>query len=403
MKILALAPRPLWPPHDGGTVATVRCLRGLAEAGADVTLLSMRTEKHPFTDAPDIEGHYHYLADYREIHVNTRINPLFMILNLLFSDKPYDLVRFRSQTFIQALRSLLRDTRFDIIHCEGLALALYLDEIKKHTGAPVVLRAHNLEHRIREMMAASEKSPLRKAYLYNLSRRLKKLEKKAALGFDAVVPISEPDNMWFSSVIPDSPVFLSVSGADDAEYIPEPETNNLRVGFIGSLNWQPNAEGIKWFIESVWPCVLKKIPGATLHIAGRGLSRNETILPVGHNIFNEGEPEDARNFMASNHVLISPIFTGSGIRIKIIDAMSTGRPVVATSVAASGLKAEHGRELALADDADAFCEALVRYLRNPELRYSSGKAAVELVRTEYDNRALTARLFEFYNDLTRGC
>lgn len=402
MKILALAPRPLWPAHDGGTVATVRCLSGLAEAGADITLLTMRTEKHPLTDVSAIKQHYRYLTDYREIRINTRINLLSMILNLLFSDKPYDLARFRSHTFTQAIRTLLRNTRFDIIHCEGLAFALYLDEIKKHTDAPVVLRAHNLEHRIREMMAASEKSPLRKAYLSNLSLRLKNLEKKAALGFDAVVPISEPDSRWFSSVTPARPVFLSVSGADDAEYIPEPETDNLRVGFIGSMNWQPNAEGIKWFLESVWPCVLEKIPGTTLHIAGKGLSRHETILSGGHNIYNEGEPEDARSFMASNHVLISPLFTGSGIRIKIIEAMSTGRPVVATSVAASGLKAEHGRELALADHADSFCDALVGYLRNPELRYSAGKAAAELVRTEYDNRTLTARLLQFYNDLTHG-
>lgn len=402
MRILALAPRPPWPEHDGGTVATVRCLRGLAAAGAEVTLLSMRTEKHhPRRDSSG-EKPYRYLTDYREILINTRINPLSMALNFFFSGNPYDLARFRSNRFSEALFSLLRNTKFDIIHCEGLAFAQYLDEIRKFTTAPVVLRAHNLEHRIREMMAASEQSRVRKSYLSNLSQRLMKQEKKAALRFDAIVPISEPDTWWFSSAAPAKPVFMSVTGAYDIGYLPEPETGNPRVGFIGSMNWKPNEEGIRWFVESVWPSVLKKIPDATLHIAGKGLSRHDCFIPGGHNICNEGEPDDARHFMASNHVLISPLFSGSGIRIKIIDAMSTGRPVVATTVAVAGLKAVNGRDIAVADDANSFSDAVVKYLLDPALRSVTGKAASALVGTEYDNRTLTEQLYEFYKELTRG-
>jgi len=132
------------------------------------------------------------------------------------------------------------------------------------------------------------------------------------------------------------------------------------------------------------------------------LRHPDVILSAGKDIFCEGEPDDARTFIASNHVMISPLFTGSGIRIKIIEAMSTGRPVVATTVAVAGLIAENGRELTVADDAGSFSDALVKYLANPELRYTSGHAATELVRREYDNRTLTAQLLEFYEGLTRG-
>lgn len=402
MKILALSPRPVWPMHDGATVATVRCLSGLAAAGAEVTLLSMRTEKHPLKDLSGTKQPHQYLSNYNEITVSTRISPPAMLINLLFSDKPYDLTRFRSKTFSSTLASILNDSDFDLIHCEGLVFALYLDEIRKHTGVPVILRAHNLEHKIRKMMAESESSPFRKAYLLNLSHRLLKLEREAALMFDALVPISKADSQWFSAVAPEKPLFVSMTGTDEVEYIPEPETGSLRVGFIGSMDWQPNAEGINWFIESVWPLVLEKVPGVTLHVAGRGLRHPDGILSAGKDIFCEGEPDDARNFMASNHVMISPLFTGSGIRIKIIEAMSTGRPVVATTVAVAGLIAENGRELTVADDAGSFSDALVKYLANPELRYTSGHAATELVRREYDNRTLTAQLLEFYEGLTRG-
>ena len=96
------------------------------------------------------------------------------------------------------------------------------------------------------------------------------------------------------------------------------------------------------------------------------------------------------------------LFSGSGIRIKIIDAMSTGRPVVARTVAVAGLKAVNGRDIAVADDANSFSDAVVKYLLDPALRSVTGKAASALVGTEYDNRTLTEQLYEFYKELTRG-
>jgi len=396
MKVLVLAPRPLSPAHDGGTVATLRCIIGLAEAGARVTVLSMMTEKHRYgADTPG-ERKPDILDEYRTVSVNTSVRPLSLLLNLAFSRKPFDLERFRSREYSSALREILAAGSYDIIHCEGLVYALYLDEIQSLTTAPVILRAHNLEHRIRGMMASKERSTLRRFYLADLSRRLKRLEKYAASQFDAIVPINGPDSDWFSSAAEGKQMFLCPTGADEVSYIPEPVDAPPRVGFLGSMNWQPNLDGIRWFIESVWPLVLNEIPAATLHLAGRGLSGVRASLPAGRNISFEGEPDDARTFIGSNHVMISPLFAGSGLRIKIIEAMSAGRPVVATPVAAEGIDAAAEYGLTLAADAGAFCTAVVKYLENPELRSTSGKAAVRLVGERYENRTLTAGLLEFY-------
>lgn len=402
MKILVLAPRPLWPEHDGGTVATARCIRGLASAGAEISLLSMKTEKHSEDYASPGSQMPTYLAAYSTVAVNTRIRPAAMAYNLLFSAEPYDLARFRSPAYSEALRTHLKSSHFDIVQCEGLTMALYREEIKKLTDSPVILRAHNLEHRIRQMMAAEEQSPLRKAYLSNLSRRLLKAEKQAAAEFDAVVPISEPDFRWFNEATKGKPVFLSETGAEIAARLPEPPDNPPRVGFIGSMNWHPNIEGMKWFINSVWPSVLEKNPSATLHIAGRGLQQNNTGLPHGKNIAIDGETDSARDFIASNHVIIAPLFAGSGLRIKIIEAMSAGRPVVATPVAVEGLQAENGRELTVAGDPDSFCSALSSLLQDPGKRAAMGEAAVALVKQSYDNAANTTRLLEFYKSMIHG-
>lgn len=402
MKVLVLSPRPLWPEHDGGTVATVRCIRGLAEAGADVAVLSMKTEKHASGGDFNLYHTPDCITDYKTVAVDTRIRHLPMLRNLLFSGEPYDLARFRSSEYSELLRTWLNDKHFDIIQCEGLTFAQYLDGIRRVTGIPVVLRAHNLEHRIRAMMAAGTRSTVRRAYLKNLSGRLESLERKAASQFDAVVPISEPDFKWFSAAAGGRPVFLSETGVDEAERLPEPGNENLRVGFIGSMNWQPNIDGVKWFIMNVWPSVLEQIPAAILRIAGRGLNQQASDLPEGKNIILEGEPEDARTFIASNHVMISPLFAGSGLRIKIIEAMSVGRPVVATPVAVAGLPVENGKHLAVASAPPAFCNELVRLLKEPALRASMGASSVQLVRERYDNRVISEHLLKFYTDLIHG-
>ena len=401
MKILVLSPKPPWPPHDGGAVATMRCIEGLAASGARVSLLAMHTEKHGQEQNAEA-GTPSFLEQYHTVRVDTRIRPLRMVGNLLFSDEPYDLARFRSPQFSEALKSLITQEDFNIIQCEGLIFSLYLDEIRKLTSAPVVLRAHNIEHRIREMMAENSAGGVRRAYWKNLAQRLRKLETYAAQRFDAVVPISEPDRDWFSSVSSGRPVMLSETGADAAECTNEPDEPTLRVGFIGALNWQPNLGGIKWFLARVWPCVAGSVPSATLHIAGRGAPASTQRWLHGQRVFFEGEVDDARRFMASMNVLIAPLFAGSGLRIKIIEAMSIGRTVVATPVAASGLPAADRREIIIAADPESFCRVLTEVLQNPALRASMGEAAVALVRERFDNRARTAELLEFYRELSHG-
>jgi glycosyltransferase involved in cell wall biosynthesis len=400
MKILVLSPKPPWPPHDGGAVAILRSVEGLASNGAEISLLSMRTEKH---GPPAGIEHLSFLHSHETVEVDTRISPLRMLHNLLFSSEPYDLARFRSDEFAMVMRRTIRDGGFDLVHCEGTLFKCYLPEIRSETSAPVVLRAHNVEHRIREMMAGQTSGTLRRGYLRNLAGRIWKYENEAAQLFDAIVPISEPDLRWFKEAAPDSkPILLSESGVTSPGYISEPDEPSVKVGFIGALNWEPNVQGLRWFAEQVWPVVCKTIPAATLHIAGRGAPATAPSWLRGRNINWLGEVDDARQFMASVNVMIAPLFAGSGLRIKIIEAMSIGKPVVATTVAVNGIPALDGRELFIADEASSFSSALVNLLKDWELRKSTGETAVSLVKERYDNTVLTAGLLEFYKQLCHG-
>jgi polysaccharide biosynthesis protein PslH len=401
MRILVLSPKPPWPPHDGGAVATMRCIEGLVAGGALVSVMSIRTEKHhPYPDhslQPTAS-----LEHYDNVTVNTRVRPVRLLANLFFSKEPYDLIRFHSWKYSGALLSLLAVEQFDIIQCEGLPFSYYVEEIRSATSSTIVLRAHNVEHRIREMMADAASGTFKKGYLKNLAGRIKKREIFAARQFDAIVPISEPDFKWFRSESPDKPIILSETGVDITEPA-DTDSNSLRVGFIGALNWQPNIDGLKWFLAGVWPRTTGVVPDATFHIAGRGASRSVKEGLCGKNVFFEGEVDDARRFTDSMAVMIAPLFAGSGLRIKIIEAMSLGKTVVATPVAASGLPVEDKRELLIGKDVKSFSDALVSALRNPGVRTETGTRARELVKNRFNNLEQTSALLEFYKKLCNGC
>jgi glycosyltransferase involved in cell wall biosynthesis len=401
MKILVLSPKPPWPPYDGGAVATMRCIEGLAAGGASISVLAMKTEKHVHGSGLSSQPPA-YLQYYDTVAVDTRIRPLKMLANLLLSTEPYDLQRFRVREYSETLHSLLMQEHFDIIQCEGLLFSYYIDEIRSVTDTPIVFRAHNVEHRIREMMAELATVPVEKDYLKSLARRLRKREVFAIKQFDAIIPISEPDFQWFKSIAPDKPMILSETGADIPEHGDDHDNSGLRVGFIGALNWQPNLDGLRWFLAGVWPRVLRSLPGATLHIAGRGAPANAKDWMAGKNVFLEGQVEDARRFVGSMTVMIAPLFAGSGLRIKIIEAMSMGKTVIATPVAAEGLPVEDHRELLIGTDAVSFCNALTSALSDPGLRAALGAKARELVRNRFDNLKQTSLLLAFYKKLCDG-
>jgi glycosyltransferase involved in cell wall biosynthesis len=144
------------------------------------------------------------------------------------------------------------------------------------------------------------------------------------------------------------------------------------------------------------------MPDATFHIAGRGAPANARARTAGKNVFLEGEVEDAKSFVGSMTVMIAPLFAGSGLRMKIIEAMSLGKTVVATPVAAEGLPVKDHRELLIGIDAVSFSDALISALSDPGLRTSIGNRARELVRDRLDNLKQTSQLLEFYKKLCDG-
>lgn len=395
MRILQLCNKMPYPPHDGGSIAILNLTHSFAKLGHDVTLLCMATSKHNHSDREVSEAKLK--TNLHSVKVDTDIKWIPMIMNLLFSKDPYIVKRFISDNFRATLIQILKDQSFDIIQLEGTYLLPYLETIRSHSKAVVALRSHNIEHKIWEGISKITGNPFKKIYLQNLSKRLKRFEQKYINRYDLLVPITGIDNEAFYVMGNRKPAMVCHSGYD-TENLPEvnPTGMNSSLFFLGSLDWIPNQQGLSWFALKVIPLLSRQHPNLVFYVAGRNAPRSILNKLTHSSIIFCGEVPDARDYMGSKGIMIVPLFSGSGMRIKIIEAMAMGKPVVATTKAAEGIGITPDENILLADSTEDYVRQTARLLNNDELYRRISKNAVNFIRNNYNNLQITSALADFY-------
>jgi len=395
MNILVLANKLPFPPRDGGSIATLNMLLGLHHAGHQLTCLAMNTSKHPFPleQIPqELQNKIHFLG----VECDTSLRPLRLLINLLFSNTPYIAERFKSKSYSRALHGLLQAESFEIIQFEGPYLFSYLEQIRKESPARISLRAHNAEHLIWQRICLKENSPVKKYYFRNLARRLQTFECMVSNRVDMLIPISEKDEAIFRELGTFTPMLTIPTGLNLAEYPLTEIPGDSSIFFIGALDWLPNQEGLTWFLDHVFDLLLEELPEIRLHVAGRNAPESIRKKLVHRNIIFHGEVEDARTFMQSKGIMVAPLLSGSGLRIKILEAMALGRPVVTTSTGIEGIPAENLRSVMLGDDPQSFKSLLLKLINDPEMSARMVAEARKLISQEFDTFRLSLRLSQFY-------
>lgn len=397
MKILILANKLPYPPRDGGSIATLNMLQGLHTAGNEITCLALNTTKHSFP-VEQIPRELQNTIRFIGVDCDTSIRPFLLGINLLLSKTPYIAERFNIKAFRIALSDLLEKEAFDIIQLEGPYPGNYLDQIRKESHARISLRAHNAEHLIWDRIALRETSPLKRWYLRNLVLRLKRFEMMVADRVDCLVPISEQDESYFREQGTDTPMLTIPTGLNLDEYPLTELPAGPTLFFIGALDWLPNQEGVLWFLDHVFDPLVDELPEIRFHVAGRNASAR-FLKKLDHpNITCHGEVEDARSFIQSYRVMVAPLLSGSGIRIKILEAMALGRPVVTTTTGIEGIPAENLQNVMVEDDPQKFRNLLIKLITNQEESTRMVADARKLISREFDNFKLSNRLSQFYKE-----
>ena len=398
MKVLQIALKPPFPEVDGGCKAIHSITQGLLDCGVEVKVLTISTVKHPF-QKENIPASYIQKTQIEHRFVNTQVRPLGAFKNL-FSSKSYNIERFYDKEFENLIVTTLQAIDYDIILLESIFLAKYVHVIRANAESKIVYRTHNVEHDIWFLNAAKQKG-LKKWYLNYLAKKLKKAEIKTLLEVDGIASITEQDENRFKDLGIDLPITTIPFGINIKDYKDYNLISGGKVFHIGSMDWAPNQIGVKWFLENVWKNVVNENLTAELNLAGRGMPSwliNNKKLKV--NVL--GEVENAIDFINSNNIMIVPLLSGSGMRIKIIEGMALGKIVITTSIGASGIKVTNKKNIVIADTPTAFSNAINYYLEHPKEQIKIGESARQLMENEYDNSVIISRLIEFCKRLNIG-
>lgn len=397
MKILQVCSKIPFPPKDGGSIAMDILTHGLINAGNTVDVLSVNTSKH-FININDVDLNYRNKTNYRVVFIDTSIKPLDAFVNL-FSNKSYNISRFYSLDFEEALIELLQSKEYDIIHLETLWVTPYVDVIRKYSKAKIVLRSQNIEFMIWERLAEDTQNPIKKMYLKLLAKRLKTYEYDVLNKFDAIATITELDTVVYKKMGCTLPIIHVPFGIDLEKY--KIDVSNLEkpsVFHIGAMDWRPNADGIDWFLKSIWLKVQSKNLAIKLYLAGRNMP--EWLLQFKmENVVVLGEVTDSHEFINSKSIMIVPLTSGGGMRVKIIEGMAFGKTIISTSIGAEGIEYENGKNILIADTEKEFEETILKCLHDQKFSDTIGKNARTLAETKYDNQLICNKLSDFYKNL----
>jgi glycosyltransferase involved in cell wall biosynthesis len=392
MKILILCNKSPYPPREGGPIAINMMVEGLLHAGHEVKILSMNTNKY-YIKREDIPAEYVAKTGIEFIDIDLRIRWLKALINLI-SNHSYHIARFISRDFRSRLTGILKKEHFDIIQFEMLYTTPYLETARKYSKARMIFRAHNIEHLIWERIAETCPRKFRKIYLEHLAKTLKKYELTVVPKFNGIAAITENDAAFFRKY--NKEVIAIPFGIDLAAFSKTPpQPGEVSLFSIGSMNWIPNAEGIRWFLDNVWPDIHRQFPGLTYHIAGREMPAWLKEYRV-ENVVIEGEVDDAYAFMLRHTIMIVPLFSGSGLRIKIIEGMAAGKSIISTTVGAEGIGYTNRENILIADQPCEFFEMISICMADRSLCKRIGENAVALIRQEYDRDVVIRKLTGFY-------
>ena len=394
MKILQLCNKPPLPAVDGGCIAMNNITQGLLDAGHEVKIISIATHKHPFKENT-YDPNYLRKTRFEAVYVETKVNIVDAFSSLVTSDN-YNISRFFSTDFDRTLMNILKREKFDIIHLESLFMTPYIGSIRRFSKAKVILRSHNLEYMIWQRSAESTGNRAKRVYLNYLAKQLKQYEVNVIDQVDGIAAISKSDAEKYAAFGCEKPLETIPFGIDVADYRPTDLSlmNRNSIFHLGAMDWKPNVEGVMWFAEKVFP----KLKEVNLHLAGRKMPKwfSESI---DSSIHNHGEVIDALTFMDQFPIMIVPLFSAGGMRVKIIEGMAMKKAVISTSVGAEGINVTDGENILIANSKEEFIKVINKVNKDKALLHRIQENGRKLVELEYNNSILTERLVQFYDNV----
>ncbi len=392
MKILQVSNRVPWPLNEGGNIGIYNYTRAFHRLGHEVYLYCLDGLKHN-TPVAEAQAELSKFA-HTYIHpIDTGIKTDEALKHLLRNES-YNVSRFYNRAFEMELEELLKNNTFDVVQLEGTFAGPYIETVRQNHSGMLSLRMHNAEFEIWERLATNASNPAKKIYLNILAKQLKKYEKRIVQEVDVIVPVTDNDGEKFKSLAPSISSHTTPAGIDLDEWQYHPAHTFLNWYHIGSMEWHANVEAVDWYIKDIHPKLLKQSSDYTLHLAGKSIDAE--LYDANRSVLVASDVPRAFDFVKVCDVCVVPLKSGSGIRLKILEAMAAGKLVVSTTIGAQGIDYIANEHLLIADTPDEFV-ACFKAINNGDIDAQKIiQNARQLIENRYATEALADELLKFY-------
>jgi len=394
-NILFLTTRFPYPPDDGGKIDTLTNLKILAK-NFSLFLFYIGTQDEKETKLKKevkIQGIYNYSKD-------TKNNILGIIKNI-FSPKPYTISKYHSQEIYKKIKKIIKNKNINIVFVDHLHMAYYGKMIKQDfPKIKVVLREHNVEYIFWKRILKEERDIFKKIFFWIQYRKVLNYEKKFFRIFDEYLMISPVDEKNIKKISPQVRTKILPPAVDTKKFN---LSNGIRViphsiVVLGNFAWLPNLNGVFWFFKNVWSIIKRDFPNTKLFIVGKN-PPEELKKYQDEDVSVTGYVDDVRPWIAKVEVFIAPLFSGSGIRIKILEAMAMGKSIISTSLGAEGIDIENMKNIIIADNKEEFVKGVELLFTDKKIQENLSKNARTLVERKYSFEVIEKTLKQIIENL----
>jgi polysaccharide biosynthesis protein PslH len=377
MKILQLVPRIPYPPDTGSKIDYLNFARMLSPQHK-IILVGFAESKMPEEGIKFLKQFYSQI----ETFPLPKDSVIKKIVLGLTSSVPYTMQKYYCQEMDNKLCEIVKKQQIDIVCIFQMHMANY-DQC--FANIPVVLRKHNIDAIIMKRFYLTEKRPHIRFYAKLQWKKLIEYERHTCLRFRQCVMITPDDEKELKSLCPGAKTSIIPCGIDVDKY-PVKRKNmgtTKRITFLGSMDWLPTEDAMLYFLQEIWPILIRKIPNLEFYMIGKLPSNRVLRLCKSPQIVVTGYVDSVLPYLEETDVFVVPLRIGSGMRIKILEALCMGIPIVSTAIGMEGIEAVPGKDLLVADTPEDFAKSVIHVMETPVVAGELSQRGRQLIQEKY--------------------
>jgi len=389
-----------YPPHGGAKLRDLNTIRCLAQEHS-VLLLSLVWDPEELRGLPRLReccDHVDTVPTRRSIRER-----IAAVADGLVAGRPLAASAFYVEGMARKLREIVERRRVDLVVFEQIYVAPYIDALPVPRTVRTVLSLHNVAAHQYRSMVGTQAGAGHKALQIPKWALMSRMERRYAGRVDHCLVVSPREAGLLRRTHPEVPTSVVENGVDALAYRPLGEAEGGQgLLFVGRMQYAPNVDAVRYFCRRILPIVQRAVPETRLYVVGEQPPDLVTRLAATGPVVVTGGVPDVRPYYQQSRIAIVPLRAGGGTRLKILEAMALGRPVVSTSIGCEGLSVRDREHLLIADTPARFADGVIELLRSPELRRTLAANARRLVESRYDWEIINGALRDFYRGVLRG-